>query len=206
MTTRPIPSDDADQRWQQAALYYAGALTADEAAQFEALLAAGDAEFLAECRGLAEAAAGLVESVPAVSPPESVRHKLLERAAATGAQSGPAPRIPSDSPALEESGIFIRRQRDDDWHDHQVPGIRFRYLYVDPARKTQTVLLRCAPGAKYPQHDHHGPEETFVLEGDLRLGSEILRAGDYQRCEPGSRHLQQWTETGCLLLITAPLE
>jgi S1-C subfamily serine protease len=40
-----------------------------------------------------------------------------------------------------------------------------------------------------------------VLEGDLRAGGRVLRAGDDQRAEPGSRHAEQSTEGGCLILL-----
>lgn len=172
---------------------------------FESMLQRGDPEFLAECRKLANVAADLAKAMPAVPPPNTVREQLLKRATGSLKQAATSPQIPSDSPELERAGIFIRRQSDLDWQDHRIPGVRVRFLYVDHERKTQTLLMRCAPGAKFPSHDHQGVEESLVLEGDLHIGDVVLRVGDYQRCAAGSRHPAQSTENGCLLLVTAPL-
>lgn len=190
-------SDNTDPRLEQAALYYAGALTTDEAAQFEIQLRQADDDFLADCLELESVAVEFAGSIAAVPPPPGTRDKLLQRAG--------DPRLRSDSPELERAGIFVRLHNEQDWQDHRVPGIRVRQLYVDRERNTQTVLMRCAPGAKFPHHVHRGAEESLVLEGDLRIGDLVLHPGDYQRCEPGSHHLEQTTETGCLLLIITSL-
>jgi anti-sigma factor ChrR (cupin superfamily) len=65
------------------------------------------------------------------------------------------------------------------------------------------MLVRMDPGSSYPGHLHAGVEECFVLEGELRVGEEVLRRGDYQRADEGSEHGIQWTEKGCLLLIVS---
>ena len=68
-----------------------------------------------------------------------------------------------------------------------------------------TMLVRMEAGSSYPQHIHDGPEECYVLQGDLRVGDEVLGRGDYQRAAPGSRHGIQSTENGCLLFIVSSL-
>ena len=60
-----------------------------------------------------------------------------------------------------------------------------------------------AAGSSYPGHLHGGVEECLVLEGDLQVEGEELRAGDYQRAEASSQHGTQWTKNGCLLLIVS---
>jgi anti-sigma factor ChrR (cupin superfamily) len=76
---------------------------------------------------------------------------------------------------------------------------------MDSARDRMTCLVRMAAGTAYPRHIHAGPEECLVLEGELRVGDEMLRAGDYQRAAPGSHHPVQSTDRGCLLLIVSSL-
>lgn len=197
MNSRPLPNDEADPYLEQAALYYAGALTADEAVQFETLLRNADETFRKYCRELEALSVKLVESAAAFAPPPDQRAKLLQRAATH------PPR--SDIPELEQQGIFIRRHTDLDWQPYRVPGVRIRYLYIDHERKTQTIMMRCEAGVRFPQHQHLGAEESLLLEGDLHIGGVVLGPGDYQRCAPGSLHPEQSTETGCLLLITVPL-
>ena len=81
-----------------------------------------------------------------------------------------------------------------------------RRLFVDETSRRMTILARLAPGVVYPPHVHAGLEECYVLEGDLWIGDVEMRAGDYQRAEPGSNHGIQSTRGGCLLLLTTSLD
>ena len=96
----------------------------------------------------------------------------------------------------------VRRAADSAWNATGVAGIEVRRLSTDPDSASVTMLVRMAPGARFPAHEHGGPEECYVLEGDLQVGDELeMRAGDFQRCETGSRHPEQWTRGGCLLFL-----
>jgi anti-sigma factor ChrR (cupin superfamily) len=99
----------------------------------------------------------------------------------------------------------LRRAEDAGWEDTAVPGVRLRVLSTDPAADRFTALIRMAPGTAYPAHRHAGPEECFVLEGDLRHESQVMRAGDYEWLPGGSDHGAQTTVDGCLLLIHSSL-
>ena len=101
------------------------------------------------------------------------------------------------------SGLSIVRSQEGDWEELAVPGVFVKQLDVDRERRMVTMLVRMEPGTSYPRHLHAGSEGCFVLEGELKVGGEILRAGDYQRAGTGSTHDIQSTETGCLLLITS---
>ena len=94
---------------------------------------------------------------------------------------------------------------DGSWEDTGVNGVQVRRLFVDPPRNQMTMLVRMEAGSSYPQHIHDGPEECYVLQGDLRVGDKVLRSGDYQRAAPRSRHGIQSTENGCLLFIVSSL-
>jgi anti-sigma factor ChrR (cupin superfamily) len=67
------------------------------------------------------------------------------------------------------------------------------------------MLVRMPAGASYPRHRHAGAEQCYVLEGDLRFGGRVFRAGDYQCADADSIHDVQYTEAGCLLLIVSSL-
>ncbi len=85
-----------------------------------------------------------------------------------------------------------------------IDGIEVKPLRVDPADgRTSTMLLRFAPGAQYPLHDHPAGEEVFVLEGDIRLGKDVLNAGDYLFTAPGNLHRAS-SDGGCVVLLRAP--
>jgi anti-sigma factor ChrR (cupin superfamily) len=67
------------------------------------------------------------------------------------------------------------------------------------------MLIRMEPGASYVPHRHGGPEQCYVVEGDLRDGDVVVRAGDFQCAPESTMHGAQTTEKGCLLLIVSSL-
>ena len=84
-----------------------------------------------------------------------------------------------------------------------MPGVAIRVLRRDTATGGSTSVLRFEAGARFPVHDHPGGEEVYVLEGDLHVGPDHLRAGDYLYTPPGGRHAA-WSEGGCLFLVPVP--
>ena len=84
-----------------------------------------------------------------------------------------------------------------------MPGIEVRRLAADSARRMVTMMVRMAPGTSYPPHRHAADEECLVMSGELLVGTERLRAGDYQKAAKGSVHPVQSTDTGCALFITS---
>lgn len=192
---------------ESAALYIAGALSDEEAVAFEQALAEAGAEGLAALKAVEPLAGLLAESIRA-TPPATVRQHLLDRANAHGhAHAEPRKtQVWKDWDAdAEVAGVFIQRGESATWESTAIQGVEVRRLFVDAARNQMSMLVRMAPGTAYPHHVHGGPEECFVLEGDLRVGEEVLRSGDYQRMAPGSLHGEQSTENGCLLLINSSL-
>ncbi|MCE7030583.1 cupin domain-containing protein [Jiella avicenniae] len=65
----------------------------------------------------------------------------------------------------------------------------------------ETALLRYAPGASVPMHEHTGLETILVLAGSQSDDHGTYRAGDLVLNQPGSRH-RVWSEEGCLVLIS----
>ena len=104
---------------------------------------------------------------------------------------------------------FVYNTRDRDFcNEEQVGHVQFlpspeAALHVSQSKIIcfQRTRLCMAPGTSYPGHRHAGVEECYVLEGDLRVGDLVMRAGDYQRAAIGSVHGVQSTEGGCLLLV-----
>lgn len=85
-------------------------------------------------------------------------------------------------------------------------GVEIKELLVNPERSTMTFLLRIQPGAKAPAHRHPAIEELFVIEGDCRVNSEVLRPGDYRCAQAGSADRILTSESGTTVLVFGPID
>ncbi len=66
----------------------------------------------------------------------------------------------------------------------------------------RSFLMRVDPGGRIPDHPHHhAEEECLVLEGEVWIGGELLRTGDYQHSAKGSMHRDLVSPKGCLLFL-----
>lgn len=142
-----------------------------------------------ELRGAFEeaAAAAIAAYVRPVAPPASLRARLLERVANFEAMK----------PAAEV------RAYDEAWRPSGVEGVDLKLLFRDEAANRTTVLVRMAPGARYPVHRHHDDEQCLVLKGDIGWRDQIYREGDFVVTSRDSTHPEIWSEGGNLLLIVA---
>ncbi len=93
------------------------------------------------------------------------------------------------------------------WYS-RAPGIDAKILFDDG--RTMTWLVRFAAGARLAAHQHHGVEESTVLQGYCYLGAVNLNEeslnmrlnlGDYQLAEAGSTHPEVYSPEGCVLLV-----
>ena len=57
-------------------------------------------------------------------------------------------------------------------------GLEAKTLMENKATGMSTVLMRWAPGAKLPDHEHVAIEQTYVIEGSFRDHDGICRAGN----------------------------
>lgn len=210
-----------------AALYVAGAMETALAQHFERHM-----DECSICRAevtrLDAVAAKLFNAVTPSRPAPHIRERLLKQvsqdaqteAACAGGGPGsgdpPAARVSPHDPGANpqiwrdwggdrSAALVTRHAGDGAWEQTGIPGITLRRLFVDRARNQISMLVRMAPGTAYPRHVHDGPEECYVVSGDLHVGDTVLRAGDYQRAEPESLHGVQWTEHGCELFLISSL-
>ena len=86
------------------------------------------------------------------------------------------------------------------WEKTLYPGCETKTLLLDRASGLVTVLMRMAPGAKLPDHEHVLIEQTYVLEGALMCGEGTCRAGGFVWRLAGSRHEAWAGPEGNLLL------
>lgn len=87
-----------------------------------------------------------------------------------------------------------------------VSGISVKSLLFDSeSKRSPTILLKFDAGTTYPLHNHPAGEEVFVLEGDIKLGKDELKAGDYLYTAINKMHRVS-TKNGCVILLKAPQE
>jgi anti-sigma factor ChrR (cupin superfamily) len=74
------------------------------------------------------------------------------------------------------------------WEKTRFAGVEMKTLLVDRETGVVTSLMRFAPGARLPDHEHVRIEQTYVLEGSLVCDEGECTAGDYVWRPAGSRH------------------
>ena len=90
-----------------------------------------------------------------------------------------------------------------DWAPLPYPGIRAKVLHLDAETGERAALLELEPGARYPLHDHPGGEHALILEGELKAGGEVLRAGQYLHTPAGAPHAVV-ARTRCRFFVVTP--
>lgn len=169
--------------------YALDAVPAEEVAAVEAHIARCPAcrDELAELRRTIESFGGWPTDV--VRPPAPLWERLAKRIADDA--SPPAahgPRVAWAEPAWKELAS----------------GISCKLLATDTEKERVSMLVRLAPGAEYPAHEHAGIEELHLLQGELWIDERKLYPGDYNRAERGTSDARVWSETGCTcVLITS---
>ena len=88
----------------------------------------------------------------------------------------------------------IVRPANMEWQKTRFPGCEVKTLLFDAESGLVTALMRFAPGAVLPDHEHVKIEQTYVLEGKLvdkegpAEGLEV-NPGEFVWREAGSRHV-----------------
>jgi anti-sigma factor ChrR (cupin superfamily) len=176
----------ADRIKELAAGFASGGLEAAEMAELRTLLEGAVEPLRAEAREIINAAALTALMMPQEKPSAGVRERLLKKVSTPD----------SMRPAL----MFIQADKAGDWIPLKVPGAWVKLLTMDDTKDYAVVLGKLDAGAKYPAHHHSGPEEIYILSGDLHIGETKLVAGDFHTAAPGSRHEVNHSETGCVIL------
>jgi len=53
---------------------------------------------------------------------------------------------------------------------------------------------------RYPAHTNAGPEDFYILTGDLHVSGRALGPGDFHHADAGSQHAENYSVEGCTLL------
>lgn len=202
MNQPPSSFPHASEALDLATLRATGGLDAAEEARFVAHLEGGCEDCTAVWAEARRASDALLLAPAAVSPPAGLRDRLLRRVADEARAEAPAQPWKHWG-SRELAGLFVQGAHEGDWEPTATPGVDVKKLWVDEAVDQVTMLVRMAPGSAYPPHRHGGTEQCLVLQGELDVDGEALRAGDFQVAPAGSDHGVQSTREGCLLLIVS---
>ena len=74
------------------------------------------------------------------------------------------------------------------WEQTRYPGVEQKTLFLDKQTGMLTALMRMAPNAKLPDHEHVQLEQTYVLEGSLMCPEGECGPGQFVWRPAGSRH------------------
>ena len=75
-----------------------------------------------------------------------------------------------------------------EWQKTRFPGCEAKTLLFDRSTGLMTALMKFAPGAVLPDHEHVKIEQTYVLEGSLMCPEGECKAGQFVWRPAGSRH------------------
>jgi anti-sigma factor ChrR (cupin superfamily) len=186
-----------EQQQERAALFALGLLSAAEQQQFAAEVRANSElrEFL---RSLQRTVDQVALAAPARTPPPALKQKLLSRIQARRTPGSPRPSLPS---AAILSGLhFVRSDESSGWKPLPVRGAWIKLLSFEPERGYAVLLGKLEPGVRYPAHTNAGPEDFYILTGDLHVSDQILGPGDFHHADAGSLHEENYSVAGCTLL------
>ena len=186
----------SEQQSELASLYAVGALTTEEAAQFERELAA-DAELRAYVRGLQRTTDLLAISSATGNPPAQLKGKVLAKidALESAKKARPSPVLAALAGLHFEDGAAQQG-----WKALPIPGAYIKLLSLERERGYAVLMGKLDPGTRYPAHVNAGPEDIFIFTGDLVIGDRKMRAGDFHHADGGSQHAENYSVEGCTLL------
>lgn len=98
----------------------------------------------------------------------------------------------------------VVRPAEMEWKKTRFPGCEVKGLLLDKQTGLVTALMRLAPGAVLPDHEHVKIEQTYMLEGKLvdkegPVAGLSVGPGEFVWREAGTRHVA-WTPEGGLML------
>ncbi|MGA9723000.1 MAG: cupin domain-containing protein [Candidatus Binatus sp.] len=184
-----------DEARDGAALYVVGALSGEEAREFEAHLKQGCEVCAAEVKAFSRVSDELIGAVSPQAPSAKLRERVLDKIASE-VRAG-------HSATIDKNGMRFMLSNLMPWEGSAIKGIETKVLFRDAAKGMVTVLIRMAPGTSAPRHRHAEVEESYVLEGDVTISGVEMKPGDYCRAGPGSVHTGISTRSGCQFITIA---
>jgi anti-sigma factor ChrR (cupin superfamily) len=186
-----------EQEQEQAALCALGLLPEEEQAQF-LLQVRARPELRDFLRSLQRTTDRVALAGRTAVLPGGLKEKVLRRIEETRAAetASPAAQIAAEVPGLR----FLARDDAAGWKQLPIAGAWIKLLSLEPRRGYAVLLGKLEPGVRYPAHTNAGPEDFYILTGDLHVGNRVLGPGDFHHAEAGSVHTENYSAGGCTLL------
>jgi anti-sigma factor ChrR (cupin superfamily) len=186
-----------DAQKDQASLYALGALTTEEQGTFENELRT-NSELRELALSLQRSAMAIAGSVARHNPPASLKTRIFDS-------------IEQAQPKVQSSAIpagfrFLEAGSQSGWKELPITGAWIKLLSLEKDRGYAVLLGKLDPGVGYPAHINAGPEDFYVLSGDLVVGERRLVAGDFHHADKGSFHDINYSPEGCTLLAVLTID
>ena len=185
-----------EQQQDLAARYVLGDLSSSEERDFIAQVRT-DPQLRDFLRSMQKTLDRVALAAPPATPPPALKEKVLGRLRARAA-TGSAP--VAEPGAGPPAGLRFLMADDTGWKPLPLPGAFIKLLSLQPDRGYAVLLGKLDPGVRYPAHANAGPEDFYLLTGDLHVGDHILRPGDFHHADAGSLHAENYSVEGCTLL------
>jgi ChrR Cupin-like domain len=117
----------------------------------------------------------------------------------------PTAAAPTQTP-LQEMLSLVVRSSEWQWLPHPHANATVAILHRDPVRRELVGLLQAPVNLDYPAHRHAGPEEIYMLSGDLQMDGTTYYAGDYIRSAAGSDHGPATSIEGCMFFFRSSMD
>jgi len=151
-----------------------------------------------------EAVDAVAELLGSGAAPEGGRERLVQAVGSSPLRYGPfyeplGELFDLDEPAIE--ALLSRIEGPKSFKPSGLPGVRVIDVVGGPAtRGLETLLVRFAPGARFPKHRHQGRESVLLIEGGYTDDDgRDFRAGDRHDMEDGSMHgFRIWPDGPCI--------
>src|SRR3954467_5623383 len=106
-----------------------------------------------------------------------------------------------------EGHSHIVRPAEMEWRPTSFPGGEAKPLYIDAKNGIATLLMKFAPGAVLPDHEHVMVDHTYVISGRLvdkegPAAGLTVGPGEFVWREPGSRHAATTPEGGVMIAMS----
>jgi anti-sigma factor ChrR (cupin superfamily) len=186
---------DQEHKEEQASLYVAGALPAEEQRAFEIEMR-DDPKLRELTESLRRAINLFALSSPTTPLPPALKDKVMRRIDSL------TPQARSSAAGFQFHGASDPRG----WKNLPIPGASLKLLSIDHERQYAVLLGKLGPGVQYPAHHHAGGEEIYILSGDLHIGDRALGAGDFHHADAGTSHGVNFSVNGCTLLAVLPAD